>query len=135
MRWSSAPASARPMPSRHDGPKDMHPVGRSRRPLPQSYASLSNWRSEAGTVTRPARVREPEVLAEVMSALCAESKRTGSRFSLGALDVLQWLTQGGAAPLTGQVTEKPATVRSVARELAVPPGPTDGRNTDPSQNA
>src|SRR3954452_10609834 len=110
-------------------------VGRSRRPLPQSYASLSNWRSEAGTVTRHARVREPEVLAEVMSALCAESKRTGSRFSLGALDALQWLTQGGAAPLTGQVTEKPVSVRPVARELAIAEGQTYGRNRDQSQYA
>ena len=86
-------------------------------------------------MTRPARVREPEVLAEVMSALCAESKRTGSRFSLGALDALQWLTQGGPAPLTGQVTEKPVSVRPVARELAVAQGQTYGRNRDQSQYA
>lgn len=86
-------------------------------------------------MTRPARVREPEVLAEVMSALCAESKRTGSRFSLGALDALRWLTRGGAAPLTGQVTEKPVRVRPVARELAVAEGQTYGRNRDQSQYA
>jgi hypothetical protein len=37
-------------------------------------------------------VRDSEVIAEQMGALCAESKRTGSTFSLGALDALQWLT-------------------------------------------
>src|SRR4051794_41932900 len=103
----------------------MHPVGRSRRPLPQSYASLSNWRSEAGTVTRPARGREPEVLAEGMSALCAESKRTGSRFSLGALDALQWLTRGGGAPPTRPGAGEPGRAPPTAPGPGRGAGPTD----------
>jgi hypothetical protein len=69
-------------------------------------------------VTSPARVREPKVIAEQMSALCAESKRTGTKFSLGALDALQWLTNGGPGPLTGDVIQKPVTVRAVVHELA-----------------
>ena len=69
-------------------------------------------------MTSPARVREPEVLAEQMAALCAESKRTGSKFALGALDALQWLTEGGPGPLTGGAAQKPVTVRAVVHELA-----------------
>jgi hypothetical protein len=86
-------------------------------------------------MTRPARVREQEVLAEAMTALCAESKQTGSRFSLGALDALHWLTEGGPGPLTGQVAEKPVPVRPVARELAVAEGRIYGRDRDQSQYA
>ena len=86
-------------------------------------------------MTRPARVREQEVLAEAMAALCAESKRTGSRFSLGALDALRWLTEGGPGPLTGQVAEKPVPVRPVARELAVAEGRIYSRDRDQSQYA
>jgi len=63
-------------------------------------------------------VREPKVIAEQMAALCAESKRTGAKFSLGALDALQWLTNGGPGPLTGDVTQKSVTVRAVVHELA-----------------
>jgi hypothetical protein len=63
-------------------------------------------------------VREPKVIAEQMAALCAESKRTGTKFSLGALDALQWLTNGGPGPLTGDATQKPVTVRAVVHELA-----------------
>jgi hypothetical protein len=69
-------------------------------------------------VTSPARVRDLKVIAEQMAALCAESKRTGSKFSLGALDALQWLTNGGPGPLTGDATQKPVTVRAVVHELA-----------------
>jgi hypothetical protein len=69
-------------------------------------------------VTSPARVREPKVITEQMTALCAESKRTGTKFALGALDALQWLINGGAAPLTGDAAQKPVTVRDVVHELA-----------------
>lgn len=58
------------------------------------------------------------MLAEQQAALCAESKRTGSRFALGALDALRWLTVGGPGPLTGDVLSKPVTVRAVVHELA-----------------
>jgi hypothetical protein len=51
-------------------------------------------------------VREPKVIAEQMAAPCAESKRTGTKFSLGAFDALQWLTNGGPGPLTGEATPK-----------------------------
>ena len=69
-------------------------------------------------MTSPARVREPEVLAEQMAALCAESKRTASQFALGALDALRWLAQGGPGPLTAAIVQQPVTVRAVVHELA-----------------
>ena len=69
-------------------------------------------------MTSPVRVREPEVLAEQMAALCAASKRTASQFALGALDALQWLTHGGPGPLTTDVVQQPVTVRAVVHELA-----------------
>jgi hypothetical protein len=86
-------------------------------------------------VTRPAKVREPRVLAEEMAALCAESTRTGSRFFRGALDALQWLTQGGPGPLTGRVAQKPAMVRAAAREIAVAEGKIYGRDSVESRYA
>jgi len=58
------------------------------------------------------------VLAAQLSALCAESKRIASSFALGALAALQWLTEGGAGPLTGQAVSTPVTVRAVVHELA-----------------
>ena len=64
-------------------------------------------------MTSPARVRKPKIIAEQLAALYAESKRTGTRFSLGALDALHWLTDGGPGPLTGDATQKPVTVRAV----------------------
>ena len=78
-------------------------------------------------MTSPAWVREPEVLAEQMAALCAESKRTASEFALGALDALQWLTQGGPGPLTMDVAQLPVTVRAVVHELAAAEAATYGR--------
>jgi hypothetical protein len=63
-------------------------------------------------------VREPAVLAEQMAVLCAESKRTPSMFSLGALDALRWLTRGGQGPLTADDAPQPVTVRTVIHELA-----------------
>ncbi|HSU09303.1 MAG TPA: hypothetical protein VLK57_08885, partial [Pseudonocardia sp.] len=63
-------------------------------------------------MTHPAKVREPTLLAEEVAALCAESKRTGSTFALGALDALRWLTDGGPGPLTGRAAQKPAPVRA-----------------------
>ena len=69
-------------------------------------------------MTSPARLREPEVLAGQMAALCAESKRTASQFALGALDALQRLTHGGPGPLTTDVVQQPVTVRAVVHELA-----------------
>jgi hypothetical protein len=72
-------------------------------------------------------VREPEVLAEQMAALCAESKGTASEFALGALDALQWLTQGGPGPLTTDVAQLPVTVRAVVHELAAAEAATYGR--------
>ena len=69
-------------------------------------------------MTSPARVREPEVLAEQMAALRAESKRTASQFALGALDALRWLARGGPGPLTMDVAQQPVTVRAVVHELA-----------------
>jgi len=63
-------------------------------------------------------VREPEVLAEQMAALCAASNRTPSQFALGALDALDWLAQGGPGPLTTGVAQRPVTVRAVVHELA-----------------
>jgi hypothetical protein len=86
-------------------------------------------------VTRPAKVREPRVLAEEMAALCAASTRTGSRFSRGALDALQWLTQGGPGPLTRRVAQKPAMVRAAAREIAVAEGKIYGRDSVESRYA
>jgi hypothetical protein len=107
-------------------------VIRDRRVLTYAFARCN--RAEAGdAMTRPARVREPEVLAEAMAALCAESKRTGSRFSLGALDALA--DRRRTSPLTGQMAEKPVPVRPVARELAVAEGQTYGRNRQQSQYA
>ena len=55
---------------------------------------------EAGTLvaTWSTRMREHQVLGEHISALCAESKRTGSRFAVGALYALRWLAEGGSAP-------------------------------------
>ena len=82
-------------------------------------------------MTSPARVREPELLAEQMAALCAESKRTASEFALGALDALQWLTQGGPGPLTTDIAQSPVTVRAVVHELAAAEAVIYGRR--PSQ--
>jgi len=79
-------------------------------------------------VTRPARLRGPELLAEQITALCAESERTASKFCLGALDALRWLTEGGPSPLTGLVAEKPVMIRSLVRELAVAEEQTYGRS-------
>src|SRR4051794_35437573 len=62
-----------------------------------------------------------------MAALCAESKRTGAKFPLGALDALQWLINGGAGPLTGEATQKPVTVRDVVHELAAAEAAVYGR--------
>ncbi len=86
-------------------------------------------------MTRPAKVREPRVLAEEMAALCAESTRTGSRFSRGALDALKWLTEGGPGPLTRRVTQKPALLRAAAREIAVAEGKIYGRDSVESRYA
>jgi hypothetical protein len=86
-------------------------------------------------MTRPPKVREPRVLAEEMAALCAESTQTGSRFSRGALDALQWLTQGGPGPLTRRVAQKPAMVRAAAREIAVAEGKIYGRDSVESRYA
>jgi hypothetical protein len=72
-------------------------------------------------------VREPKVIAEQMAAPCAESKRTGTKFSLGAFDALQWLTNGGPGPLTGEATQKPVTVRAVVHELAAAEAAIHGR--------
>jgi hypothetical protein len=86
-------------------------------------------------VTRPAKVREPQVLAEEMAALCAESTRMGGRFFRGALDALQWLTEGGPGPLTRRVVEKPVMVRAAAREVAVAEGKIYGRDSVESSYA
>jgi hypothetical protein len=76
----------------------------------------------------PARVREPQVLAEQLPALCAQGEQTGSRFLRGAVDALPWLAEGGPGPLTGQVAEKPVMVREAARGTAVAEGKIYGRN-------
>jgi len=65
-----------------------------------------------------------------MAALCAESKRTASRFALGASDALQWITEGGPGPLTTRVADKPVSVRAVAQELAVAEGASYGRKPE-----
>jgi hypothetical protein len=80
-------------------------------------------------------VREPQVLAEEIAALCAESTRTGSRFFRGAFDALQWLTEGGPGPLTRRVAEKPVMVRAAAREVAVAEGEIYGRDSEESSYA
>jgi hypothetical protein len=79
-------------------------------------------------MTRPARVREPQIVAEQIAALRVECERTASRFHVGALDALRWLTEGGPGPLTGHLAEKPLMVRSLVRELAVAEGESYGRN-------
>ena len=81
-------------------------------------------------MTQPVRLRQPEVLAEQMAALRAESKRTASRFSCGALDALRWITEGGPGPLTTRVADKPVSVRAVAQELAVAEGASYGRKPE-----
>jgi hypothetical protein len=86
-------------------------------------------------VTRSAKVREPRVLAEEMAALCAESKRSGSSFSRGALDALQWLTEGGPGPLTRRVAQKPIMVCAAIREVAVAEGKIYGRDLVESRYA
>src|SRR5215207_8214359 len=70
-----------------------------------------------------------------MAALCAESTRMGGRFSRGALDALQWLTQGGPGPLTRRVAQKPVMVRAAAREIAVAEGKIYGRDSVESRYA
>jgi hypothetical protein len=69
-------------------------------------------------VTTPARVRPPEVLAGQITVLRDAHTRTSSEFVLGALDALQWLTEGGPGPLTAEAAAKPVTVRAVVHELA-----------------
>jgi hypothetical protein len=68
-------------------------------------------------VTSPARLREHEVLAAALSALCADRNATGSTFCLGAMAALRWLTEGGPGPLTGALIGKPVTLRAIVGEL------------------
>jgi hypothetical protein len=56
-------------------------------------------------------------LAEQLSVLCAEGRRSGSGFVLGALAALRWLTEGDPGPLTGCL-DRPIPLRAVVHELA-----------------
>jgi hypothetical protein len=68
-------------------------------------------------MTGPARLRAGSVLSAQLSALCAEGKRTGNPFVLGAGDALRWLIEGGPGPLTSTL-ETPIPQRAVVHELA-----------------
>jgi hypothetical protein len=78
-------------------------------------------------VTTPARVRPSEVLTGQIATVCAASKGTRSRFVLGALDALQWLTASGPGPLTGDAAPEPVSVRAVVHELAAAEAVIHGR--------
>ena len=78
-------------------------------------------------MTSPARVRPSEVLVGQIAALSAASKTTSSEFVRGALDALQWLTDGGPGPLTADAAHKPVTVRAVVHELAAAEAVIHGR--------
>lgn len=79
-------------------------------------------------MTSPAKLREHEVLAAQLSALCANSKR--SSFCRGAEAALRWLTEGGAGPLSGALTGRPVMFRAIVRELSAAEALIYGRPSD-----
>jgi hypothetical protein len=68
-------------------------------------------------VERPARLRDPVVIARQRATLATDAA-AGSPYSRGARDALGWLLTGGRGPLTGHVVEPPVSARGIVHELA-----------------
>jgi hypothetical protein len=74
-------------------------------------------RSAGRQVERPARLRDPVVIARQRATL-ATGAAAGSPYSRGARDALGWLLTGGRGPLTGDLVEPPVSARAIVHELA-----------------
>jgi hypothetical protein len=70
------------------------------------------------TVTRPATLRDRQVLATQLGVSSAECAWTGHQFCLGSRDALRWLLGGGPGPLTGVVCAAPPPRAAIVHELA-----------------
>lgn len=76
-----------------------------------------SWASAGRPAERPARLRDPAVIARRRDAL-GTGVGAGCEFHRGARDALSWLLVGGRGPLTGQLVEAPVSARAIVRELA-----------------
>ena len=71
-------------------------------------------------MSSPARLRDRRALQAQITALRLRSGGDGdtTAFRRGAMDALQWITEGGPAPLTGCQEGWPASAMAIVRELA-----------------